>query len=588
MIKAIGSKMPDEIRTVIRGYRKAFVAVALLSAVLNILVLGGSIYMMMVYDSVLPSHSLPTLFGLLILLIGVYTFQGMFENYRSSILGDIGASLDQALSRRVQRAMGDVALRGGQPAGDGLSPMRDLENVRNWLAGPGPSTLIDLPWILFFVAILMFIHFWTGLTALIGGVLLVGLTVITNRLVKGPTERASAIASQRNGLAEVGVRHVEMLSALGMRGRVLDRWQHVNAYYLSAQRHVAESISVLSATSRIGRMLLQSLILTVGVILVIEGKASAGTIFASSILAGRALAPVDQAIANWRVFASARIGWQRLGELLSNIAPEARVQTILPRPTTALQVNQLFVAPPGTQQLTVQGVDFTLSAGDGLAIIGPSAAGKSSLARALLGIWRPVRGSVRLDGASLDQYPEDMLGQYLGYLPQTVELLDGSVAENIARFDPDVTSDDVIHAAKLAGVHEMIVGLPQGYETQVGVGGRNFSGGQQQRIGLARALYKDPFLVVLDEPNSNLDAQGDAALESAVASVRSRGGIVIVIAHRPSVLGQVNLVLVLRSGRVEMMGPREEILHRLTGKVAPMPVSRVNNDDARMAAGERR
>lgn len=585
MNNGVKPQMPAEMRGIVRSYRSGFIAVALLSAVLNILVLGGSIYMMMVYDSVLPSHSLPTLFGLLVLLVGVYVFQGLFENYRSSILADIGASLDRKLSRRVQRAMGDVALRGGQPSGDGLGPMRDLESVRNFLSGPGPSTLIDLPWILFFIGILMLIHFWTGLTALIGGGILVCLTIVTNKVVKGPTERTGLVASHRNATAETSVRHVEVLSALGMRGRMLDRWQTLNQSYIAAQRSTSQSIAVLGATSRIGRMLLQSLILTVGAILVIEGKASGGAIFASSILSGRALAPVDQAIANWRGFVSARLGWARLGELLAKVPAEAEVQTILPRPTAVLQAHQLFVAPPGTQQLTVQGVDFTLSAGDGLAIIGPSAAGKSSLGRALIGVWRAVRGTVRLDGAALDQYPEDMLGQYIGYLPQSVELLEGTVAENIARFDPDMTSEDVIHAAKLAGVHEMIVGLPAGYETPVGVDGRNFSGGQQQRVGLARALYKDPFIVLLDEPNSNLDANGDAALEGAIASVRERGGIVIVIAHRPSALTNVNLVLVMRDGRADMMGPREEVLQRLTGKVAPISNPRPDEPSVRVAAG---
>ena len=571
MSQSATSPMPEELRAVVRRYRKAFLTVALLSAVLNVLVLGGSIYMMMVYDSVLPSHSLPTLFGLLAMLVGVYACQGIFENYRSGLLSDVGNSLDRALARRVQRAMTDVALHRGSPAGDGLSPMRDLEAVRAWFAGPGPTTLIDLPWILFFIGVLMLLHFWTGFTALVGGAILVCLTIATNRMVKGPSETASRTSADRYAIAEVGVRHAEVLSALGMRGRLLDRLQQVNSDYLAAQRNMNRSVATLGAMSRIGRMLLQSLILTVGAILVIKGQASGGAIFASSILAGRALAPVDQAIANWKSMIAARAGWSRLSELLAKVPPEPATANILPRPETSLQVQNLFVAPPGSQQLTVQAADFSLNAGDGLAIIGPSAAGKSSLGRALVGIWRPIRGAIRLDGAALDQYPEDVLGRYLGYLPQTVELFEGTVAENIARFDPDCTPEDVIAAARQAGVHDMIVGLPNGYETQVGMSGRNLSGGQQQRIGLARALYKDPFVVLLDEPNSNLDSEGDAALERAIAGIRARGGIVVIIAHRPSALANVNLVLMMRDGRMEMLGPRVEVLQRLVAMQAPQP-----------------
>lgn len=558
--------VPEEMRVIIRRYRNAFLAVAGLSAVLNILVLGGSLYMMLIYDSVLPSHSLPTLAGLLVLLIGVYGFQGVFDGLRSRILADVAGAFDRALSPRVQRAMTDRARMGGQTKGDGLGPMRDLESVRTFLSGPGPTTLIDIPWLVFFFSILLLLHVWLGVTALIGGGLLVALTYVTERLTKQPTEQLSMIAAYRNAHAEANIHHAEVYRALGMQGRMLDRWQDINGYYLAAQRKISRSVTTLGGISKIGRMLLQSLILTVGAVLVIQGKASGGVIFASSILAARALAPVDQAIGNWRSFVSARLGWRRLCKLLEQVPERAEVRTILPRPAIGLHVEQLVVAPPGTQRITVHGVDFSLSAGDGLAIIGPSAAGKSSLARALLGIWRPVRGTVRLDGASLDQWPSDILGQHMGYLPQTVELIEGTVAENIARFDPQVTSAEVIAAAKAAGVHDMIVGLPDGYEAQVGVDGRSLSVGQQQRIALARALYRDPFLVVLDEPNSNLDAAGDAALEQAIGSVRARGGIVIVIAHRPSALAKVNLVLVLRDGRQEIMGNRDEVMARVSGR----------------------
>lgn len=562
-------KMPEEMRGHVRRYRGALLTVVMLSAVLNILVLGGSLYMMLVYDSVLPSHSLSSLFGLLILLVVTYAFQGVFDAMRSRILADIAAAFDRSLSARVQRAMSDAALRGYQ-LGDGLSPMRDLENLRSFLAGPGPATLIDLPWMIFFIAILTILHVWVGVTALVGGVLLVGLTVVTNRVTRKPTAQLGAVTAYRNNQAEANVRHVEVLTAMGMRGRMLDRWEQVNGYYLAAQRDIGRSVTTLGGLSKVGRMLLQSLILTVGAILVIDGKASGGVIFASSILSGRALAPVDQAIANWRSLASARVGWHRLGELLTRVAAQPEIRTVLPQPCSELTVEQLVVAAPGTQQIVVAGADFTLKAGDGVAILGPSAAGKSSLARAIIGLWPAVRGSVRLDGATLDQWDSDTLGASLGYLPQSVELLDGTVAENIARFEPNASSDKVIAAARAAGIHEMVVALPQGYETPVGQDGRNLSGGQQQRVGLARALYGDPFLVLLDEPNSNLDAEGDAALSDAIAGIRARGGIVVLIAHRPAALANINYVLVMQGGRMQAMGPRDEMLQKLMGRSLPV------------------
>lgn len=556
------AKLPEEIRGLAQRYRGAMLTVILLSAMLNLLILAGSLYMMLVYDSVLPSHSLASLFGLFVLLLIVYAFQGTFDAMRSRMLGDIAAGFDRSLSRRVQRAMSDASL-GGIKLGDGLSPMRDLESVRSFLAGPGPAILIDLPWMLLFFGALMLLHVWIGVTALVGGALLVGLTVITNRVTKAPTERLAQVGAFRGQLAEKNLHHVEMLTAMGMRGRMLDRWEQLNGYYLSAQQSIARSVTTMGGMSKIGRMFLQSLILTVGAILVIDGKASGGVIFASSILSARALAPVDQAIGNWRTLAAARLGIARLADLLARVPEEQPIHTVLPKPSRALSVEQLFVTVPGTQQVVVAGVDFTLRAGDGLAILGPSAAGKSSLARALLGLWPAARGAIRLDGATLDQWRSDALGESIGYLPQSVELLSGSVAENIGRFDPDLSSGKIIAAAQAAGVHEMIVALPQGYETQVGQEGRNLSGGQQQRIALARALYGDPFLVLLDEPNSNLDAEGDAALSRAIKFIRARGGIAILIAHRPSALTNIGHVLHLQDGRMQAFGPKDEILQKL-------------------------
>lgn len=556
-------------------YRTAFLTVALLSGLLNVLLLGGSFYMMLIYDSVLPSHSIPTLFGLLAMIVVVYVFQGLFDVGRSGILGSVGAALDRELAPRVQHAIGEVALRGGRVAGDGLTAMRDLDQVRAFLSSNGPATLIDLPWIVFFLAILFLLHVWLGVAAVIGAALLIALTVLTARLSRAPTQELSQLSAYRSGAAETHLRHVEILTALGMRERMRQRWDQVNARYLAAHAALARTATGLGGVSRVFRLFLQSVILTVGALLVIDGKASGGVIFASSILFGRALAPVDQAIGNWRNFAAARSGWKRLNELLARVPEAPEVSVLLPLPTQELVVRDLFVAPPGTQRLTVQGAEFRLKAGEALAIIGPSGAGKTSLARALLGVWRPQRGAVRLDGATLDQWDPERLGEAIGYLPQSVELLEGTVAENIARFVPVADSQAVIDAAREAGVHELIVQMPQGYDTPVGRDGAELSAGQRQRIGLARALYARPFLVLLDEPNSNLDQQGDLALEQAIATVRARDGIVIIVAHRPSVLSQVSHALFMRNGRMETFGPRDQVLEKVLGQPAiarPTPI----------------
>ncbi len=558
--------MTGELGVAVARYRLAFVTVAILSAALNVLVLGGSLYMMLVYDSVLPSHSLPTLFGLLAMVLVVYLFQSLFDTMRTRILSDVAAGLGRSLAARVQQATSDLALRGGKVAGDGLTAMRDLDQIRGFLSGAGPGALIDLPWIIFFLGILFLLHYWLGITALAGAVVLLGLTFAADRRTRAPLRTASDLSARRNGMAESNLRHVEVLTALGMRRRMQDRWETVNTAHLVAQDDMARTAGVLGGVSRMFRLFLQSLILTVGALLVIDGKASGGVIFASSILSGRALAPVDSAIANWRGFAGARLGWKRLTELLERVPEPNGPPTILPVPERTLTVQQLAVAPPGTQHVTVHNADFILNAGEALGIVGPSAAGKTSLGRALIGVWKPVRGSVRLDGATLDQWHSETLGGFIGYLPQTVELIDGSVADNISRFDPEVESAAVIAAAQAAGVHDLIVQLPQGYETPVGTDGSTLSAGQRQRIGLARALYRDPFVVLLDEPNSNLDVAGEAALERAIRSIRMRGGIAILIAHRPSVLAQVSHVLFLRDGRMEAFGPRDEVLAKIAAK----------------------
>lgn len=546
-----------ELRTAVTRHRGALFAVGALTALLNVLLLGGSIYMMLVYDSVLPSHSLPTLFFLFAGVALVYVFQAAFDNIRTGLLTDIGYSVDEELGPRVQQVIAARVMEGRHVDGDGLTPLRDLDQLRAFLSSSAPAALFDLPWIVFFLAVLTLLHVWLGVVALAGAGVLVAVTWATHRTTAEPARTVATLTARRFAAAERVVHHAETVAGLGMLGRMRDQFAIVHRRYLGAQDTLARQIGLFGGASKTFRMFLQSGVLTVGAVLVIDGKASAGVIFASSILSGRALAPIDTAIANWRGFAGAHAAWRRLSVALATTPPETPIALSLPFPRQSLVVSDLHLTPPGSERLVLAGVQFDASAGDVVGVVGPSAAGKSSLGRALLGLWHPARGSVRYDGATPDQWSRDRLGSMLGYLPQAVELFDGTIADNIARFDPAARSDQVIAAATLAGVHDLIVALPDGYSTQLGFDGAALSYGQRQRIGLARALYGDPFLLVLDEPNSNLDEAGEQALAQAIGSVRERGGITVVIAHRPSVLANVTHILALRDGRMEAFGPRD-------------------------------
>lgn len=543
--------------------RRALTTVAIVSAVLNVLLLGGSIYMMLVYDLVLPAHSIPTLVGLAILILVVYAFQGVLDFIRGRLLIHFGAAVDVDLNRDIHSLI--CLLARGPNDADGMQPVRDLDTVRSFLSGPGPTALVDLPWMLFFIVVLFLLHPALGLTVLVGGAILVFLTYLTERLTIAKSGQLTKLNGTRLRLAETTRRHADVLFANGMQGRIGDRWADVSARFLAAQERLSGVSSGMSNLTKILRMVLQSGTLTVGALLVLDGKATGGVIFASSILSSRALAPVEAAIAQWRGFVGARQAWQRIKALIIAM-PDVPAVNVLTPPEKSLSVENLALGPPGSGRNTVRGVSFGMKAGEAVAIIGPSGCGKSTLARGLVGIWTPTGGHVRLDGADLAQWPPDVIGRHIGYVPQNVELLDGTIAENIARFEPGAKSEDVIAAARLAGVHDLILHLPDGYNSQVGSDGRALSGGQRQRIALARALYGDPFLLVLDEPNSNLDAEGEEALARAIASVRERGAIVVVIAHRPSILTSVDLVLLMMDGVAKAFGPTHKIV---PGLIAP-------------------
>src|SRR5215218_872834 len=566
-MSAVAGVRRSELGDALRACRSAFIGVGAMSCMINLLYLTGSIFMLEVYDRVLPSRSIPTLVGLAILAAGLYIAQGSLDLIRGRILGRIGTSLDEALNARVFDTVVRLPLvMGGR--NEGLQPLRDLDNIRSFLSSMGPGALFDLPWLPFYLAICFAFHVLIGVTALVGAIILVSLTIITEYLSRDPAREAMGLAARRNDLAASSRRNAEVLVAMGMSKRLTQRWSTANANYLAGNQRASDVAGGLGAVAKVLRMTLQSAVLAVGAYLVIHQEATAGIIIAGSILSARALAPVDLAIAHWKSFVAARQSWHRLTRLLEQM-PAQTMPTQLQAPTSRLSVEGIAMVPPGDQRLIVQDITFALEAGNGLGVIGPSGSGKSSLIRALVGVWQPVRGKVRLDGAALDQWSSDMLGRHIGYLPQDVELFAGTVAQNITRFDPDAKSDAIIAAAKEAGVHELVLRMPDGYETQIGEGGVALSAGQRQRVALARALYRDPFLVVLDEPNSNLDAEGDRALTEAMMKVRARGGIVVVVAHRRSALASVDQVLAMAQGRLQIVGPKDEVLSKLFSRQQP-------------------
>ncbi|MFB9948883.1 type I secretion system permease/ATPase [Rhizobium puerariae] len=541
--------------------QKSVAGIAMISGVVNVLALTSPLFMLQVYDRVLSSGSIPTLVGLAMLAAGLYTFQAILDIIRARILLRIGERFDGRFSSRVYEAVMRIPLL-TRMQGDGLQPLRDLDNVRSFLGSSGPTAFFDLPWMPLYLAICFLFHFWIGMTALVGAIALVSLTILTNALSQKPIRDTITSNMTRNGLMEAGRRNAEVVAAMGIERRIATHWQKANADYLAANRKAGDVVGGLGSVSKALRMMLQSVILGVGAYLVIEQEVTAGVMIASSIMMGRALAPVDLAIGSWKPFLMARQSWSRLKALLEKI-PEVMPVMALPEPKRDLRAEGLTIIPPGESKPTVLGVSFAVQAGSALGVIGPSGSGKSTLSRVLVGAWSPVAGKVRLDGASFDQWDREALGRHVGYLPQGVELFDGTISQNIARFEDDPDPEKIVAAAQAAGAHELILRFEKGYETLIGEAGSALSAGQRQRIGLARALYGNPFIVVLDEPNANLDAEGEAAVVRAIASVRERGGIVIVVAHRPSAIGAVDHVLMMESGRQKAFGPKGEILSKV-------------------------
>lgn len=572
MIQSIGQgPSRSSIAAASAALKRAGLGIALISAVINLLTLTAPLFMLQVYDRVIPSQSLPTLIGFAVLAVTLYGFQAVLEIIRSRTLLRVGEEFDTLVSRDVHAAV----IRAQVHSKDGAARAgmhRDLDNLRNFLGGPGPSAFLDLPWLPIYLTLCFLLHVWIGVTALIGAVVLIVLTVLTAFLTAAPARATVQLGHDRQSALNATRRNAESVQAMGFEHRLERRWQQINRDYLTLNRKTGDISGLLGGMSRALRMMLQSGILAVGAWLVIEQEATAGVMIASSIMMGRALSPVDKAIGSWKGLIVARQGWRRLNAELTHLPDQTKTLT-LPAPSQTLDLKKLAVASPGQRKPLIQGISFTLSAGSALGIIGPSGSGKSTLARALAGIWLPLGGSLRLDGAKLDQWGTEELGAHIGYLPQSVDLFEGTVSENISRFDPEARSEDVIAAARAADVHDLILKLEHGYETRLGESGLSLSGGQRQRLGLARALYGNPFLVILDEPNANLDAEGEAAVARAVTGIRKRGGIAVLIVHRPSAIAATDYVLMMNDGRVKAFGPRDEVLGKVLKRSARTGVS---------------
>jgi PrtD family type I secretion system ABC transporter len=552
----------DPVTVGLRASARQLVGVAAFSGIVNLLTLSGSVYMLQVYDRVIPSRNVATLVGLSLIVLLAYVLQGYFDALRTRMLARIGTLFDAGLQKPIYLALATLPLRGARPA-VAQQPLRDLDQVRTFLSGTGPTAFLDMPWIPIFVVALYVFHPAIGVAATLGAASIIAVTVATERHAREPTRATMETSAHRQVLADATRQNADVIRALGMTGRFTERWLRGNDRFLEISIRAMDTHANLGSGAKVLRYVLQSSILGIGAYLVVIEQASGGIMIASSIMMGRALAPIEVALSAWRQLVAARQGVLRLCEIITATAPPRTPAVKLPCPRRMLTVQDLTVFAPGNDRPIVSNVSFMLEAGMGLALLGPSASGKSSLARALVGIWPAAHGKVRLDGAALDQWNCSDLGQHLGYLPQDVALFDGTVAENIARFDASTSSRSIIEAAQIAGAHEMILRLPNGYETEIGEGGASLSSGQRQRIGLARAVFGAPFLVVLDEPDANLDVDGEKALTRAILTLRAARKIPIVISHRANVLAALNMALVIYAGRMIAFGARDKVFEQM-------------------------
>jgi PrtD family type I secretion system ABC transporter len=563
----------------LRTYRSVLGSVIVFSAAINALMFVGPLYMLQVYDRVLQSRSEVTLLALSLIAVLMLAVYGLLEWLRSRVLVRAGMRFDNALSTPLFSRVVSASL--AQPGGRSEFALMDVDRLREFLTGAGLIALCDVPWVPVFLAVCFIFHPWLGWVAT-GGAAIIFILALANEFTTKKTLNEANIHSQSaQHFANTTLQNVEVIRALGMENNLRNRWSGMHRRMLELQATASDKAGALVSASKFVRMLLQVAILGVGAYLALESEITPGVMIAASIMMGRALAPVDQVVGQWKQFVGARQSYGRLKELFGRI-PEDIERTQLPRPTGALSAEQLIIAAPGSRLPVVNGVSFALQPGEALALVGPSGAGKSSLVRALVGVWTPLAGTVRLDGSELAHWNKEELGDYIGYLPQTVELFSGTIAENIARFN-ETTSEQIIDAARQAGVHELIQNLPDGYETQIGVGGRQLSGGQRQRIGLARALFGDPAVIILDEPNANLDMEGEEALLKSLQKLKERGRTVIFVSHKIGLLAISDKSLILADGKMRAFGPTKDVLQPKAVASTPQPVD--NSARAKSIAG---
>jgi ATP-binding cassette, subfamily C, bacterial PrsD len=535
----------------LKALRAEFGGVALFSGFINILMLTGSIYMLQVYDRVLASRSIPTLIGISAIVLAAFLLQGVLEAIRGRMLARLSASFEEKLAPSTFDMARLLPLRGARSE-QSVQGVRDLDTVRGFLGGMGPTAFFDMPFMpLFFIGCFL-LHPHLGILALIGGTIIVCLTLWSERNTKHASMELTQASAERAMLLETSRRNAEALQAMGMGDVFRERWRTSIRKVSGVQLDVAHLTADLGSAAKIFRMAFQSVVLGYGAYLVIIQQLSPGAMIAASILTSRALAPVETAVAHWKPFVATRQSFARLNAMLGAL-PDPLEKTRLPTPSRTFSAENLAVAVPGQQQPLLVGGGFTLKAGDGLLIVGPSGSGKSTLVRVLGGVWPALRGSVRIDGAALDQWSIAQLGEQVGYIPQDVELFEGTIAQNISRFRADAQDNAIVEAAMAAGAHQLVLGLPDGYQTRIGEGGATLSGGQRQRIGLARALFGSPFVLIFDEPNSNLDQDGETALAQALLAARKRGAIAIVVSHKTSLLSVMNYVGRVHEGRLQII-----------------------------------
>ncbi|MHB0776578.1 type I secretion system permease/ATPase [Halomonas sp. WWR20] len=548
-------KNATDLQLALKACKSSFLTVGFFSMFINLLMLVPPLYMLQVYDRVISSRSEDTLLMLTLVVVFLFAVMGCLEMVRSRILIRVGNRLDTLVNQRLYSAMfrKSLAVPGQQTA----QPLSDLTNLRQFLTGNGLFAFFDAPWVPIYIGVLFLFDFWFGVFAIFAGIVLLSLAIANEKATKKLLAEANAEHIKAQDLANSNLRNAEVLHAMGMLPGIMGRWAAKHHVFLSRQSQASDRAGVLTNTSKVLRMMFQSLILGLGALLVLQGDLTPGMMIAGSILMGRALAPIDQMIGSWKGFVSSRGAYQRLNELFTQI-PAEQQRMSLPAPRGEISIEGVAAAPPGAKLAAIRGINFDVAKGEHIGIIGPSAAGKSTLARVLLGIWPSQVGKVRLDGADISQWNRDELGPHIGYLPQDIELFDGTISENIARFG-EVDAEKVVAAAQKAGVHDMILRLPNGYDTYITAASGALSGGQRQRVGLARALYGNPVLVVLDEPNANLDDSGERALGQALLQLKKEGTTLFVISHRTSVLKSVDKLLVLKDGQVSMFGPRDQV-----------------------------